>query len=61
MKVKIGVLFALWNVLTLEAAVPTAEEYTRALESRFNNGEPAASIGASFATNELFDIYEILP
>ncbi len=43
------------------AAVPTAEEYAHSLELRFTNGESAASIRASFATNGIFSFCEIMP
>ncbi len=48
-------------VCPLRASVPTAEEYAHSLEMRFTNGESATSIRASFETNGLFTIHEIIP
>ena len=53
----IGAFYALVTC----AAVPTAEEYAHSLELRFTNGESAASIRASFATNGIYSFYEIMP
>ncbi len=48
-------------VLASMASVPTAEEYAHALETQFTNGMSSASIRASFETNGLYTIYDILP
>ena len=50
-----------WGVYHAMASVPTAEEYAHSLEARFLNGESITSIKASFDTNALYSIYEILP
>ena len=39
----------------------TAEAFVNLLETRFTNGESAASIHASFATNGLYSFQEIMP
>ena len=59
--VMLATIISLLRIAITYAAVPSAEEYANALKIRFVNGESSSSIRSSFETNELYDIYEILP